>query len=391
MLNYILIRELDEELQSEQQEVVTFVNSHNSLPEIVHTKNQYTSYTPIDKKSDDLFLTVRNKEDKEEENQRELQFTVQVTGKYYLVKVDKPLEETESLLQVIIGVTIAMIGLILLAGYLINRTVIRRLWKPFYQTIDKVKNYHLTDQDTLTLDKVDIEEFSLLNQSINEMITRIQQDYSALKNFTGQAAHEMQTPLAIIRSKLDVLMQNEALLEKNAPHIMDIERAVYRLSRLHQSLLLLTKVENRQFVLNETISLDTVIDDKCSEYAEMAASMQLVIKLSLQPTTLLFHQHLAEIMASNLLSNAIRYNKPGGSIDVILKDNCLSVSNTSESGPLDNNRLFKRFYRDNASLDGNGLGLSILKQICDMAGYTISYHYSGDRHDFAVNFNTVNF
>ncbi len=163
-----------------------------------------------------------------------------------------------------------MIGLILLTGYLINRIVIRRLWKPFYQTIGKVKTYHLTDQELLKLETVDIEEFSLLNQSINEMMERIQHDYGSLKNFTGQAAHEMQTPLAIIRTKLDTLMQNESLLEKNAQHITDIEKAVQRLSRLHQSLLLLTKVENRQFALNEEVRLDTIIKDKCAEYAEMA-------------------------------------------------------------------------------------------------------------------------
>ena len=280
-----------------------------------------------------------------------------------------------------------MIAMILLIGYFINRIVIRRLWRPFYQAIDKVKNYHLADQDVLKLELTDIYEFSLLNQSINDMVERIQQDYESLKNFTGQAAHEMQTPLAVIRTKLDTLMQHESVLEKNALHIADIEKAVQRLSRLHQSLLLLTKVENKQFVLNEEIRLDNIVADKYEEYSEMAETMGLSITVNVQPLTILFHHHLAEIIVSNLLNNAIRYNKPGGIIDIILMDKMLTISNTSENQQLDSSKLFKRFYRQQNSDEGNGLGLSIVKQICDMAGYSISYQYADDMHNFTIKFN----
>lgn len=391
LLNYILIRELDEKLQAEQQEIVTYTTLHNSLPEIIHTKEQYTFYQPANAPGLTIFSSGRHKYDNEEENYREIHFTVPAGGKYYLVTVATPLEETESLLQAIIEVTIAMVALILLTGYLINRTVIRRLWKPFYQTIGKMKTYHLSDQDTLALERVDIDEFSLLNQSINEMIGRIQQDYSSLKNFTGQAAHEMQTPLAIIRTRLDMLMQNENLLEQNAHNITDIEKAVHRLSRLHQSLLLLTKVENRQFALNEQVQLDVVIADKCAEYAELMEAMNLTVNLNLQPTTILFHQHLADILINNLLNNATRYNKPGGVIDIELQNNRLTISNTSATQQLDLNKLFKRFYRDDNSQEGTGLGLSIVKQICEMAGYTIDYEYSNDKHTFIIMFNQGNF
>ena len=385
LLNFILIRELDEELQSEQQEIVTFVNLHNALPEIIRTKNQSTSYTLTDKKTDPLFRSIKNSHDKEEESQRELQFTIEAGGKYYLVLVDKPLEETESLLQVIIGVTIAVIALILLACYLINRTVIRKLWKPFYRTIDQVKNYHLAD--TFSLENTGIEEFSLLNRSINEMIERIQHDYNSLKNFTGQAAHEMQTPLAIIRTKLDMLIQNEPLLQRNAQGITDIERGVQRLSRLHQSLLLLTKVENKQFTLNEPVDIDKIIKDKSSEYTEIMEEMHLALTLKLEPTTILFHNHLADILVNNIINNATRYNKEGGNVTLELQNKTLTISNTSPNKQLDTVKLFKPFYRDNNMQDGTGLGLSIVKQICDTAGYSIWYQYTADQHIFTITFN----
>ena len=387
LLNYILIRELDERLQAEQQEIQAYVNTHKSLPDIVRTKDQFTIYEQATAKVNTAFTTVKLKQNNEQEDYREIKFSLLARDKYYQVTVGTPLDETEALLQVIIGVTIAMIGIILLIGFLINRIVIRRLWKPFYSTIESVKNYHLSEQQTLKLERTDIDEFSLLNQSINEMVDRIQQDYGSLKNFTGQAAHEMQTPLAVIRTKLDTLMQNEAVLEKNAPLITDIEKAVHRLSRLHQSLLLLTKVENKQFLLNENINLDKIVTDKYEEFGEMVSAMNLEVNLDLQPLTLLFHQQLAEIIIGNLLNNAIRYNRQSGEIEVTLHDNVLTVANTSEKGSLDNAKLFKRFYRDADSSEGTGLGLSIVKQICDMAGYIISYRFYEGKHVFTIIFN----
>ncbi len=387
LLNYILIRELDERLQAEQQEIQAYVNAHNALPDIIQTKDQFTLFEPVSSKSKTAYISVKLKQNKDQEDYREIKFSLLADKKTYLVTVGAPLEETEALLKVIIAVTIAMIGIILLIGFLINRVVIRRLWKPFYFTIERVKSYHLSDQENLKLEMTDIDEFSLLNQTISEMVERIQQDYGSLKNFTGQAAHEMQTPLAVIRTKLDTLMQNEALLEKNAQHIIDIEKSVHRLSRLHHSLLLLTKVENKQFILDETINLDSVIRDKCEEFGEMVSAMNLTVTLDVQPLTMRFHHQLAEIIISNLLNNAIRYNRSGGAIELSLQETILTISNTSVKGKLDSTKLFKRFYRDTDSSEGTGLGLSIVKQICDIAGYTLTYQFMDDRHHFKINFN----
>jgi signal transduction histidine kinase len=386
LLNYILVRELDEELRSEQQEIVAYVNLHQTLPEIIPTKNEYTFYEPVSSEQKTINLSGKNKYGGEQEEFREIHFTVAAQGRIYLVKVAIPTETTEALLQAIIGITIVMIGLILLAGYLINRTVIRKLWQPFYQTIEKVRSYHVTDPNIPALEKGDIEEFTLLNQSINDMIARVQHDYTALKNFTGQAAHEMQTPIAVIRLKLDMLIQNEDLLQKNATAITDIEKSVQRISRLHQSLLLLTKVENKQFLMNEQVEMDKIVIEKCAEYSDLAESMGIAIMTTLTPTTIQFHAHLADILINNIISNAIKYNKPGGAVNVILHNNTLSIINPSNTGSLDLEKVFKPFYRNGNSQEGTGLGLSIAKQICETAGYSIRYEYSNARHVFSITF-----
>ena len=115
--------------------------------------------------------------------------------------------------------------------------------------------------------------------------------------------------------------------------------------------------------------------------------MHLALTLKLEPTTILFHNHLADILVNNIINNATRYNKEGGSITLELKNKTLTISNTSPNKQLDINKLFKPFYRDNNMPDGTGLGLSIVKQICDTAGYPISYQYTTDQHIFTITFN----
>lgn len=386
LLYFILINQLDETLQTEQQEITAFVATHNTLPEIIKTKDQFISYEPARVNAKATFHNITNTSGKGEEKLREIEFTIEAGNKYYLFKVAKPLEETESLLKVIICVTIAMIGLILLIGYWINRTMIRKLWQPFYQSIDQIKNYSITDLNTLKLDYVAIDEFALLNKSINELTERIQKDYTSLKDFTGQAAHEMQTPLAIIRSKLEMIMQNELVVAQNEKHIGDIEKAVHRLSRLHQSLLLLTKIENRQFIATEKIRLDQLIKEKIDEYQELIDAMQIATVLNLQPINIVMHPHMAEIVCSNLINNAIRYNHKGGTIEISIEPGNLTITNTSPYPELDEDKIFKRFYRDGNKDDGNGLGLSIVKQISDVAGHITKYHYRDGKHCFVIGF-----
>ena len=351
LLNYILQSELDETLKAEQQEICGYVKTHNQLPEIVPTNEEITSYVLTDKIIQTNYLKITKTVNKNTEQWRELQFGIKANGAIYLVTVDKPMAESEDLLQLIIVITIAMIALILLINYFANRLLIKKLWNPFYQTIHKIKNYKITDGDNLSLKSENIDEFELLNQTITGLVDRLQKDYLVLKNFTGKAAHEMQTPLAVISLRLDALMQNEAILKQNAENITDIEKSVRKLSKLHQSLLLLTKVENKQFQLNEEVQLDTIIQEKCKELTDLTDVMQLHIKLDMMPVKLIFHKHLAEIVVGNLINNAIRYNIENGELKIELTKTELLISNTSINPALDENNIFVRFYRHTNNME----------------------------------------
>ncbi|HTB52403.1 MAG TPA: HAMP domain-containing sensor histidine kinase [Ferruginibacter sp.] len=391
VLRYVLIEQLNDDLQSEQQEIIEYKTKFNHFAPIIPTKDQITNIDSIDVRlhNDTYYSLVKwNPIKNGNEWFREINFTTTLKNKLYEITVSDSEEETYDLLKLIIAITIAMIALILIVGFFINRIMLKRLWKPFYNTIEKINAYNLISQQVLQLEDTPIDEFNILNKNITSMVERVQYEYRNLKEFTGNAAHEMQTPLAVIRAKLDLLVQDEANLLNNANPITGIEIAVNKLSRLFNSLLLLTKIENRQFELNEKVQLDEIIENKLTESKHLIDSKGIILTKKIMPTNIVFHQQLADILIGNLLNNATRYNCDLGRISIILTKHEFTISNTSPLPPLDGTMVFQRFYRHTSTKqEGNGLGLSIVKQICDTAGYELSYKFYSDQHIISILFN----
>ena len=126
--------------------------------------------------------------------------------------------------------------------------------------------------------------------------------------------------------------------------------------------------------------------NKIEERQELFNSKNIIVTLEARQFDLYFHHHLAEILISNLLNNAIRYTVQGGSINIQLDTNVLSISNAAINGPLNTNRVFQRFYKASDSDFGTGLGLSIIKEICTTAGFSIQYLFEKDQHHFIIHF-----
>ena len=389
VLQYVLVRQLDETLRGEQQEIVEFVKLHNQLPDIQNTKHQWITLQPamfMQGRSRAKSILVYNKREDEQEWIRQLNFTVHTSTGMYSITVNKSETETEELLKGIILVTIGMIGFILLFNYLINRKLVTRLWQPFYNTIASIKEYHISSQQPLQLAKEPIDEINLLNDSLNQMTQRIHSDFHALRSFTENASHEMQTPLAVIRSKVDTLLQETEGRKETIQQLLSIEDATHRLSKLHQSLLLLTRLENCQFLFDEPVDLENIIETKSEERKELLQAKNLSLQLNCERVTLNFHPHLAEMLITNLMNNAIRYTPEGGSILIQLTTRQLTISNTATGEALDTTRLFERFYKTDPASEGTGLGLAIIKQICNAAGFTIAYRLTEGKHQFTIQF-----
>jgi len=388
VLDYVLVKQLDEALETEQAEIIQFAEKHNSLPEIINTNDQQIYFSavtaPVLHKR---YISQKewNSHEKVEEWMRKLIFGITLDGKNYQVSILKSQEQKKDFLKLLVMIAAGMIALILLAGYIINRVVLKRLWQPFYHSIRQISAYDLQKQQLLDLPATTVDEFTLLNSNLKQMASKVEADYHTLKEFTGNAAHEMQTPLAVIAAHTESLIQDETVLKNHHAAIATIDNAAKRLSRLNQSLLLLAKIENRRFELNEKVEWKSLIAQRLQALGDLIAVQQLQVTFNAVPVTTVFHQHLADILITNLLGNAIRYNVEGGSIEIHLNDTALTIGNTSLLPALDKTKIFNRFYRHpSTKADGNGLGLSIVQQICNEAGYTLNYQYANSRHVFSI-------
>jgi K+-sensing histidine kinase KdpD len=194
----------------------------------------------------------------------------------------------------------------------------------------------------------------------------------------------MQTPLAIIRSKLDLLIQDENLSEDQSKTMQSAYTAIEKLSRLNQSLLLLAKIENNQYADTSRINLKDRIAEKLDAFHELWQNQNISVTSTLKDATINLNTELADILLNNLFSNATRHNFSNGTIDVALEEKQLKISNSSHENELNSRQMFLRFFSQDRKSRYNGLGLSIIKQICDVSGISIQYLFSGNEHRFIL-------
>ena len=385
LLWYVSIAQMDEDLKIEQREVETYVQKYNHPPEPISVKDQNISYSISDVRNKfRKFSTIPSPNPPEKENFRQISFTVPVNNQWLLFKVSKSLEGTEHLNRSIIIISLLTITAILLVSLLINRWQLRRLWKPFYKTLSGVEKFRLGEKTIPRFENSTITEFNFLNSTINQFIRDADKEYFLLKEFTENASHELQTPLAIVRSTLDVMMQDEKLSESQSNSLQAAHSAIQKMSRLNQSLLLLNKIENRQFSNIHSFDFKTLVQEKMSDWQELWQGRNLNISSSLDSAMVSMNEQLAEMMISNLFSNAARHTPDTGNIEIRLTNEVFEISNSAVDGPLDKEKLFKRFSKIGQTTDHHGLGLSIVKQIADVSGMSIAYRFSKGDHIFSV-------
>jgi signal transduction histidine kinase len=388
-LHYVLLQQIDDDLRIEEKEILTFAQLHDQLPESISVNDQLINYTqvstPYTERNFTTILLADSKE-KNKEDYRQLVFGVQAAGKNYRFSVSKSLEDTDSLLRSILLVTFSTILVILIASFFINRVVLKRIWKPFYESLTTVKEFKVSRNKKLSFPPVQIEEFQAMNQTLERITSKAQVEYLSLKTFSENAAHEIQTPLAIIRSKLDLLIQDEQLTENQSRMVQAVYDSIQKLVKLNQSLLLLAKIENDQYEEVQETDLAAQVEKKITEFAELWQNQQIDIRYSLEKAVVVMNPELADILLNNLLSNATRHNFEGGSININLTRKELKISNTSKEPELDREQLFQRFYKSSGKNEHNGLGLSIIRQISDSSGFAISYSFREFIHSFSIKF-----
>ena len=385
-----LVHQLDKSLIVEEKEITDYVRENNLLPEPSDSKEEQELYTPAnDEKVMRKFSTVElyNAHHHKDIYYRQLEFPVVVKGKVFKADVRKSQEETEDLVQLILKITLALVLLLLVTLFIINRFVLSKLWKPFNSTLQQIKQFNVTGKNEVHLDPTNINEFAELNSAVNIMTKKATQDYHEIKSFTENASHEIQTPLAIIRSKLELLSQSENLKEDQMNAIESISETTNRLSKLNQSLILLTKIDNRQFKETEDVNISLLLHRHLNNYEELFHAKEINITTNITEDVMVtMNETLAEILIVNLLINAIKHNIEKGTLTIELNKNYLSIANTGKILNTNPAIYFERFKKESASNDSMGLGLSIVKKICDTYDFEISYNNKDRMHMLLVNF-----
>ncbi len=389
-LRFILIKQIDEDLEIEHDEIVDYVQKHDHLPESFSVSDQLISFTPINQEIQPGFSWI----DLEQENEvpeefRRLLFEVKAGGIRYKAEVSKSFEGSNSLMRSILFITVSAILVILIVSLILNRYLLKNLWKPFYFTLDALRHFHIGKEDPIELPSSDIEEFQLMNEVLIETTQSSRFEYLSLKTFSENASHEIQTPIAVIRSKLDLLIQDEQLTESQGGLVQSAYNAIDKLSRLNKSLLLLAKIENNQFDNREKVSLYDKVKEKILDFQDLWQSRCISVDISLNDCIVQMNPELADILLNNLFSNATGHNYTGGNISVNLAPGSLTISNTSKEQILDHKKLFQRFYKSSFDNQHNGLGLSIIKQIADASGIRTDYKYLNQLHHFTLKWNSV--
>lgn len=323
---------------------------------------------------------------REEQDVRALAFNYNFPdGRWYRITVISPSFDKEDFSAILVNSSIILGGVLVLAIISIIAFIIYRRMRPMYKLLDWLRKHRVGEPADFTGGKKEMTELRLIREAVMDSVERTNEIYEQQKLFIGNASHEMQTPLAVCKNSVEMLAEDPDITEKQLVHLERIDDRLAYLSKLNKTLLMLSKIDNDKFEDTEEVSLGKLANE-CSEdvseiYSEKNISLEISgnseIRTKMDPT-------LAGALVSNLIRNAFIHNKEGGHVHIIKKDRKLTVANTSQTGPLDENEIYKRFYKGDSSSKSTGLGLSIVDAICKRYGFRITYSYKDGMHFFTI-------
>lgn len=308
-----------------------------------------------------------------------------ISNNYYRIKVMTTYIGWNNYSRTIIYIFMCIAVMLIILGTLVNYFISSRIWKPFLINLKRMKGYSVSSKEALELARTDVKEFQEMNFVLADLAARGRREYNALKEFTENASHEIQTPLSILRTRLESISQlpvNDDL----ARLLNDAKQAALRLNKVNKGLLLLAKLENDAFIDKQSILVHEVLQRNFDLMEDLFQTKALKVTLAIQHKEVFVSSSLMEILISNLLSNALSYSPVKGSVSISLTDEYLEIGNEGSPLTFEESKLFTRFGKGSPGLSGNGLGLSIVKQICISYEWNIAYRYAENQHFFKISF-----
>jgi signal transduction histidine kinase len=318
---------------------------------------------------------------------RTLQYQTTINGQPVQLTISKSLSISDKLIENVAIVTFFLSLAFMLCILIFNNYFFKQIWGNFFKTIEIIQAYNLSDNQNIKLPDSEISEFDLLNRVLEKMQERIRQDYQNLKEFIENVSHEIQTPLAIIKLKIELLTQTEKLDSEQLALVQSMQTSAVRLSNLNKTLILLSKIDNNQFPKKEKVIVKEMIDFHLDNFEEMIESKGIEVTKDYQcPVIIQADSDLINVLILNLLKNAIYHNQPSGKLEISCDSNNLMIKNTGKKLEINPEDLFKRFTKSSIKPDSLGLGLAIVKKICDYYRFEVKYLYQDHFHTITITF-----
>jgi signal transduction histidine kinase len=383
-------KNVDEQLQNRMHTLITEMRDNNIHPHTAFIIGEAVRFEKVDKAGKPLVnfsdTIIYNKHRKEYEPQRQFSFYIQSQNEIFKVFLHKSLTEANALIERLAVGLAALVIIFLFAILAINRFFFQKIWSEFFLTIKRIKNYEVSSKKDIDFPETEIIEFQQLNLVLEKMIQQIKQDYNDLKEFTENLTHEIQTPLAVVKTKIELLLQNPDLQQKDSELIHKIYSQIISLSKLNKSLILITRIENRHFENKEKVNLNKLIEHHLDNFEEIFEAKNL--KLSFEKHNECFvetDKNLIDILLINLIKNAIKHNYKNGTLRIETSDKYFSIQNTGKAPDMPPENVFQRYSYHSKSDSSLGLGLTIVKKICDLYKFKINYRYKANVHTIRID------
>lgn len=386
----LYLDEMDETLRLHKKEFAEYYLPEFSKNDIA-TWNKYNRNFKIipsqNNDADTLFTKVYyDKLEDENEPYRVMNSPITIEGSPYIFQGRANMIETRDLVLNIALLFIAVILLLLGGILIINKISSKRLWAPFYDTLEKIGAFEIDKSKKPKFMPTDILEFDRLNKNLDRLISKNLSIYKTQREFIENAAHELQTPLALFQAKIDSMFQMDPPKEQSLL-LGSLNDDVSRLNRLNKNLLLLSKIDSEHYFEKQQIVLNDAITKHLDFFREQARAKNISIITELNELAVVESNiALVEVMINNLFLNAIKHNMEDGKIIITLTDRSLIFLNTGGGNALDDKKIFDRFAKLNPSGQGNGLGLAIIKKVIELNHWQIHYQFQNKLHRFTINF-----
>lgn len=306
--------------------------------------------------------------------------------KYYELVVAIPTIEKKDLKEAILYWMIFLYFGLLLCILLINIWVYHQSNRPLHKLLAWLNKYKIGGENAPLKNDTSITEFRRLNEAVVNSMQRSEQVFEEQKQFIGNASHEIQTPLAVCRNRLENLMEDESLTESQLEELLKTLQSLEQITRLNKTLLLLSKIENRQFPGTHEIELNSTIKKNIEDYQEVHGHINIDVEIRESGIfKVVINETLADILVNNIIKNAFIHNVTGGKISIEISPSKLVFKNSGQDFPLDPQLIFNRFYQGNKKPESSGLGLALIKSICDQEKLLVNYTFENNFHCFEIS------